>query len=349
VSAIAVDRPLSRPLRAHTLRIAVGVAVLGGGAALAARRVDLGAVASTDVVWGWVTLALVLNLASIATKATVWKAALDAVPGSRPVRYAHVVPALFVGFLLNTVLFARLGEVARISVLGRRLSRDGEPRPTTEIAGSALAEQLVLAGALALVAGILALTLGVPALVWQLLAGLLAGIAVLLVVLVVLARLAPRTRASRAGSALRGLASGQALLRSRRQLLLALAAGSLSWAAQVAGIWAALAGFDIHVGLGAAGAVFLASTLVQLFPFWPGNLGVFQLGVAAPLAHLYGVDAASALAFSVGLQLIEGVLGVGLGAAFLAREGLGLRSAALRLSARVPGVAAPRASSSCAG
>jgi len=218
------------------------------------------------------------------------------------------------------------------------------PRPTTELAGSVLAEQVVLAAALALVAGILALTLGVPALVWQLLLGLVAGIAVLLLVVLLLSRVAPRTRASRAGSALRGLASGQALLRSRRRLPLAVAAGSLSWAAQVAGIWAALEGFGIHAGLGAAGAVFLASTLVQLFPFWPGNLGVFQLGVAAPLAHLYGVDAASALAFSVGLQLIEGVLGVGLGAAFLAREGLGLRSPALRLSGRARAACARPAS-----
>jgi uncharacterized membrane protein YbhN (UPF0104 family) len=344
VSAIAVDHSLPRPLRAYSLRIAAGLAVLGAGTALAARKVDLGALASTDVVWGWVTLALVLNFGSIATKAVVWKESLDAVPASQPVRYRHVVPALFVGFLLNTVLFARLGEVARISVLGRRLTRAGEPRPTTELAGSVLAEQVVLAAALALVAGILALTLGVPALVWQLLLGLVAGIAVLLLLVVVLSRVAPRTRASRAGSALRGLASGQALLRSRRRLVLAVAAGSLSWAAQVVGIWAALEGFGIHAGLGAAGAVFLASTLVQLFPFWPGNLGVFQLGVAAPLAHLYGVDASSALAFSVGLQLIEGVLGVGLGAAFLAREGLGLRSPALRLSGRARAACARPAS-----
>ncbi len=201
MSAIAVDHSLARPLRAHSLRVGLGLAVLGAGTALAARKVDLGALASTDVVWGWVTLALVLNLGSIAAKAVVWKESLDAIPDSQPVRYRHVVPALFVGFLLNTVLFARLGEVARISMLGRRLSRAGEPRPTTELAGSVLAEQVVLAAALALVAGILALTLGVPALVWQLLLGLLAGIAVLLLVVVVLTRVAPRTRASRAGSA----------------------------------------------------------------------------------------------------------------------------------------------------
>src|SRR5262249_9701713 len=157
-------------------------------------------------------------------------------------------PALFVGFLLNTVLFARVGEVARISLLGRRLSRAGEPRPTAEIAGSALAEQLALGLALALVAGGLAVTLGVPTLVWQLLAGLAALLAVALGGLALLARFAPRTRASRAGAALRGVTGGgQALLRSPRRLAVAVGAGSVSWFAQVAGIWAALEGFGIHV------------------------------------------------------------------------------------------------------
>src|SRR5262249_39094723 len=192
-----------------------------------------------------------------------------AVPGSRPVRYAHLVPALFVGFLLNTVLFARVGEVARISLLNRRLTRAGEPRPVPEIAGSALAEQLALGLALALVAGGLAVTLGVPPLVWKLLAALAAVLVAALGGLALLARFGPRTRASRAGAALRGLAGGQALLRSPRRLSVAVGAGAVSWLAQVAGIWAALEGFGIHVGLGAAGTVFLASTLVQLFPFWP--------------------------------------------------------------------------------
>ena len=85
---------------------------------LLARRVDLSSLADSDIVWGWIAASLVLNLASVAGKAIVWKAALDALPGQRPVRYGHVVPALFIGFLLNTVLFARVGEFARVAVLG---------------------------------------------------------------------------------------------------------------------------------------------------------------------------------------------------------------------------------------
>ena len=83
--------------------------------------------------------------------------------------------------------------------------------------------------------------------------------------------------------------------------------------------------------------MFVSSTIVQLFPFWPGNLGIFQLGVSAPLVNAYAVSTTSAVAFSVGLQLVEGLLGVGLGLVFLAREGLSL-SGARRLAASPDGV-----------
>ena len=136
-----------------------------------------------------------------------------------------------------------------------------------------------------------------------------------------------------------GLSSGQALFSQPRATALALAAGTFSWAAQIAGIWAALEAFGIHIGLAGAGLVFVSSTIVQLFPFWPGNLGIFQLGVSAPLVNAYAISTTSAVAFSVGLQLVEGLLGVGLGLVFLAREGLSL-SGARRLATAPDGVEA---------
>ena len=40
MSAIAVDHSLARPLRTHSLRVGLGLAVLGAGTALAARKVE---------------------------------------------------------------------------------------------------------------------------------------------------------------------------------------------------------------------------------------------------------------------------------------------------------------------
>jgi len=104
----------------------------------------------------------------------------------------------------------------------------------------------------------------------------------------------------------------------------ALLAGLASWAAQIAGIYAALAAADIQPSIGMAGLVFLVSTLVQLFPFWPGNIGLFQAAVAQVLVQAYPIDFPHAIAFAVGLQVIEVSLGVGLGFWFLSREGLSL-------------------------
>jgi uncharacterized membrane protein YbhN (UPF0104 family) len=307
----------------RAVRIALAASALTAVTVLLARRVDLAPLSQAHVVWGWIAASLVLNLASVAGKAIVWKAALDALPGQRPVRYGHVVPALFIGFLLNTVLFARMGEVARVAVLARRQRLAGECIPASTIAGTAIAEQLVLGIALALCVVGLAPVLHLPHMIWQLALVFLGILSVLSLALMIVMRKAR----GRLANLVAGLSQGQALFRKPRATALAMVAGTLSWGAQIAGIWAALEAFHIHVGLAGAGLVFVSSTIVQLFPFWPGNLGIFQLGVAGPLVSVYALSTANAVAFSVGLQLVEGLLGVGLGLVFLAREGLSLSGA----------------------
>jgi uncharacterized membrane protein YbhN (UPF0104 family) len=329
MSAVPVFPPLTPARRiaglAHSqlLRVALGASALVAIGALLARRVDLSSVADSDIVWGWIAVSLALNLASVAGKAVVWKAALDALPGQRPVRYGHVVPALFIGFLLNTVLFARMGEVARVAVLRRRRRLTGDDIPASTVAGTVLAEQLVLGVALALAIVALAPVLHLPHMVWQLVIVFMTALVLITAALMIVMR---KARGRLAGLAA-GLSRGQALFGKPRATAIAMAAGTVSWAAQIAGIWAALEAFHIHVGLAGAGLVFVSSTIVQLFPFWPGNLGIFQLGVAGPLVSVYAISTTNAIAFSVGLQLVEGLLGVGLGLIFLTREGLSLNSA----------------------
>jgi hypothetical protein len=111
-----------------------------------------------------VVAALLANLVSVYFKAAVWKAALDTVPGGRRFRYREVVPSLFIGFLLNSVLIARIGEVGRIYVLRRRLARDGTHISTPTIAGTVVMEQLFLGLSLLLVLLVMAVTIdnGVP-------------------------------------------------------------------------------------------------------------------------------------------------------------------------------------------
>ena len=52
-----------------------------------------------------------------------------------------------------------------------------------------------------------------------------------------------------------------------------------------------------------------------------------QGAVATPLQQVFGVNLAKGIAFGIGLQLIEAVIGVGLGFYFLSREGLSIADA----------------------
>jgi uncharacterized membrane protein YbhN (UPF0104 family) len=319
------------------LRAAAGAAALAAGAVLVARRVDLGALTTAQIAWGWIAASLVLNLVSVLGKAVVWKLALDALPGGRRVRYAHVVPALFIGFLLNTVLFARVGEVARVAVLTRRARLAGRPVPAGAVAGSVIAEQLLVGAALAVTVLALLATCDLPPIATRLALALIALVAAGALALRLLARVAR----GRVRTALDGVLAGHAVLTRPGLVAAAVAAGTGSWLAQIAGIWAALEAFGIHAGLEGAALVFVATTIVQLFPFWPGNVGMFQLGVYAPLVQLCAVPASTAIAFGIGLQVVEALLGVGLGLVFLAREGLTFGGARLLATDEV-GLAVPR-------
>ena len=109
-----------------------------------------------------------LNLFSVLGKAVVWKLALDALPEGRRARYAHVVPALFIGFLLNTVLFARVGEVARVAVLARRTRLAGRPLRRRPSPAAVIAEQLLVGAALAITVLVLLVTCDLPPIATQL-------------------------------------------------------------------------------------------------------------------------------------------------------------------------------------
>jgi peptidoglycan/xylan/chitin deacetylase (PgdA/CDA1 family)/uncharacterized membrane protein YbhN (UPF0104 family) len=336
VSDLATRAPARRTAR---WRIVAGLVLFAVLLELALRSVNISAVTAVNVGWWWVLAALGLNLVSILLKAVVWKAALDTIPHRPRFHYAHVVPALFVGFLLNTLLPARLGEIGRVAVLRRRLKLVGTEVPTATLAGSLVAEQIVLAIALVAIMLLQLPFVNVPERFRNMILAFGGVVIVVLLAVIALEAFSRRSRRSvrpdlaftRGQQALamlhpiaRGMQQGQTVLRRPRTAAWALAAGLASWAAQIAGIYAALAAADIHATLGTAGLVFLVSTLVQLFPFWPGNVGLFQAAIAQVLVQAYPIDFTHAIAFAVGLQVIEVSLGVGLGFWFLSREGLSL-------------------------
>jgi len=109
-----------------------------------------------------------------------------------------------------------------------------------------------------------------------------------------------------------------------------------AWCLQLLACDALLSAFGIATPsrLGAAAAVLVATNLAAAIPVTPGNVGVFQAACLAALAA-YGVNAASALAYGIGLQLLEIITAIALGLPALLAEGLkphDLRQASRRAS-----------------
>lgn len=349
VSQLAAElRPRPRTL---LKAVVIAVALIAVVAAVA-QRFSFGVIANifTQADFELVLLALLANLGSVAAKSFTWKAALDAMPAHEgeqpaPVSLRDVVPPIFIGFLLNTVLFARLGEVARVSVLRRKLVARGRDMPTSAVVGTVVTEQLLSGATLVLVlAGVVALV-PVPVQLTRLLA-VLSGVVILVGLFAAGIEVWTRVRRHSVPvppeededyverwwhllgisvtASLASLSRGQAIFRRPRLAAWGVLTAAAAWVAQIAGIYWALDAYGIHHGIGVAGVVFLASTVVGLFPIVPGNLGVFQVGIVTVLVGLYNVSSNTAITFSIALQLIEAVLGVGVGFVFLSMEGLSL-------------------------
>jgi peptidoglycan-N-acetylglucosamine deacetylase len=350
--------PVLRRQRRMVLRGTLGLLIVAGVVFALSRKFDVRLLVDvfTKADLPLVMAALAANLASVIGKALTWKAAVDAVPVEPPqrgpvARLADVVPAIFIGFLLNTVLFARLGEVARISVLNRKLQARGRRVPVPTLVGTLVTEQLLAGVTLVTVLLGIAAFVSVPHWLARLLGVLIGVVAIIAVAagaLEAYERLQRRRRPrddyverwwNLLGISLSALSvamrQGQQLLHRPRLLAWALLCSAFSWIAQIAGIQWALEGYGIELGVGAAGLVFLASTLVQLFPIVPGNVVVFQGATAAVLTLSYGISTDAAVTFAIALQLIEALLGAGLGFFFLSYEGLSV--AELRREAETDG------------
>jgi uncharacterized protein (TIRG00374 family) len=278
--------------------------------------------AFTLVRWEWVAAAIGLNLLSVLTRAYAWDTAIKQSIASPHPRFPLVFSAFSVGLFANAVLPGRVGELARVAVLRRRLA--GRRGATATLVGSVFAHRMFdLVPATTLVVWVL-VTAKIPGWALTSIAIVLAiGIA-LFVITILLAKHQHR-------DALEGLGPLRALLVRARQGLAVMRAPAaavtaatfqtLGWTCQLFAVWAAMRAFHIYESLSAAGLVLVLINVATIFPLWPGNFGLVQIAIGLPLVN-YGVPYAKGVAFGVGLQAIEASVGVGVGLIFLAREGL---------------------------
>ena len=287
--------------------------------------------------WGWAAVAVALNFVSALARAMSWDNVIkEAVPEPHP-RLFDVFSAFFVGIFANGVLPGRVGEVARIGVLMRRMPERERPGLWPALIGTVLAHRILeVFPSIALITWVLFAAKIRPEARTALWGVLAAGIA-FVVIGVALARRREQggeEDKGRLGGLLARAREGLAILRRPVPSLISSGWQTLAWVLQLGAVWAALIAFDIHLPVVAAAAVLAVMNVTLVLPLWPGNVGLQQTAVALTLTA-YGVAYSRGFAYGIALQAIESSVGYVLGIAFLLREGLSFKR--LRaMSARGP-------------
>jgi len=316
-------------LRSQWFRVAIGLALMAVAIGLLIwRGPSLSAIgdAFAAVKWQWVVVAIALNLLSVASRALAWRTVINqAIPEPHPSALL-VFSAFSVGLFANAVLPGRIGELARVAVLTRRLPR--RRGYWASLVGTVFAHRVFdLVPVLLLILYVLA-TAKIPAwAITSLLAFVGIGVALFAFALVS-ARTQHAQRSLDGLGAVRRLVAmgrqGLGVMRSPVAATVAVLFQIGGWLCQIFAVWTAMRAFDIHAPLPAAGLVLLLMNVATVFPLWPGNVGLLQVAIATPLAASYAVAYAHGVAYGFGLQAIEASVGIGVGLVFLAREGLSL-------------------------
>jgi uncharacterized membrane protein YbhN (UPF0104 family) len=307
------------------LRVAVVLAAAAGlGILVWWRGPNWGQVgdAFTVVRWHWVVAAIGLNLLSVLVRAIAWKIVIDQALAKPHPRFALVFSSFSVGLFANAVLPGRIGELARVGVLTRKLP--GRNGAWAALIGTVFAHRLFdLIPSLLLVTYAL-LTAKVPHWAYTSLEIVLGVGFALFAFGVASARRHSRPVLDELGRVRRLVTmarQGLGVLHSPLPAVGAAFFQCLGWFCQLLAVFFAMRAFHIYAGLPAAALVLVLVNVATIFPLWPGNVGLVQAAVALPLIA-YGVAKAHGIAFGFGLQAIEASVGVGVGTLFLAREGL---------------------------
>jgi uncharacterized protein (TIRG00374 family) len=305
----------------------IALAAVGVVALLWWRGPAWGAVADAfkAVEWHWVAAAVACNLMSVLVRALAWRTVIVQAMDEPQPSFPLVFSAFSIGLFANAVLPGRIGELARVAVLNRKipLRRGMSAWPT--LLGTVFAHRVFDLVAVIVLIVFVAFTAPIPD--WA-----FTSLIVVVVAGVALLSFAVLSARHHRVSDLGGLGAVRKIVRlarhglgvMRRPAAAALACffQILGWGWQLLAVWTTMRAFGIHEGLPAAGLVLVLMNVATIFPLWPGNVGLVQAAVALPLARYYDVPKGTGIAFGFGLQAIEASVGVGVGLIFLAREGL---------------------------
>ena len=313
----------------------LGFVITGAFVLLLLWKIDLHEVttALSSANYRWVALIVGCTIVSYLLRTLRWGRILRP---TRQLPFRTLVPVLFIGFMANNLLPARIGEVVRAYALGQKTGLSKSLGLAT-ILVERLCDGVTLVIALVLVSFLFPL----PS--WGRQAGYVAGGVFLLALIVsalilaredlalhVLAKIL-RPLPTRIGAAVHDKASafvvGLRALRSGQSLLLIALWSGIIWTVETTSYVLVIRSFNPELTTGtpllAALLMMVMVNLGTLIPSAPGYVGVFQFfGVLALSA--FGVPAGLALAMSIVSHAAQWVTVTGIGLAFVARESLAL-------------------------
>jgi uncharacterized protein (TIRG00374 family) len=259
----------------------------------------------------------------VIARALAWTTVIhSAMEPPRP-RVPLVFSAFSVGLFANALLPGRVGELARVAVLTRKMP--GRRGAWATLVGTVFAHRVFdIVPVLLLILYVVA-TASIPSSARATLIFVICfGVVLFLVAFVSARRQQQEMAIEGLGPVRRLLTMGRAglvVMRSPAGAFGAIFFQIIGWTCQILAVYTAMRAFDIHAPLPAAGVVLLLMNVVTIFPFWPGNIGLVQVAIATALVG-YGVAYSRGVAYGFGLQAIEASVGIGVGLLFLAREGL---------------------------
>jgi hypothetical protein len=279
----------------------LGVALSMVLLAVAARGVSLDELAHAfrEVRTAWLIPVLVTIFVRFWVTAVRWQVLLRRV---KPVSVHRLFGVTMIGFMANNVLPARMGEFVRAYALAK-----SESLPASLSLATIVLERVF--DGFTLLAFLLGGLLFLRPERWLVLSAA-ASFGLYLVVLAALVWLrggrgpgalvawCPARFRARVTGLLDTFARGLDALGDRRGLALVSALSLVIWLVNVAGVWAALAAFSLHLPLHAPFLLLAIVAVALILPSAPGYVGAFQVGTVVGLA-LYSVPETTALSFSL--------------------------------------------------
>ena len=268
----------------------------------------------------WILVALVFHLGNLSCRALAWRTILGAAYPAARIRLVDVGAAYAAGVAANAYLPARGGEALKVALVRLRISGSTVVGVSAS-SGVVLLFDTVIGASLLATAWALGL---VPALPHPSPPAALSAGAVVVVLAAVVAAL-PRLRSS--------LRQGATILTTpglyvRR--VVPYQAGA--WACRLGVAFAMLSAFGVPATLPIAGLVVVASGMSTLVPATPGGAGTQQLLIVVALQQV--ASAASALSFSIGMQIGVTLVNTMIGLLAITLVFRTLRPAAIRAELR---------------